>query len=139
MAKRRARATPKGKLKPRPPLRRALQNGQVRRAMKGECDVCGKARAGFVFTEGCEEVSSSPGRSYGYCSVECMKKRKNTMRKTENDAALEAGGQAMGGYLEEIGKFNLVDLTKEEWLAALRAMDEARAQHLRDTADHIPF
>lgn len=50
--------------------------------------------------------------------------------------AIEAGGKAAGGYLEQIGKSDLRDLTKDEWLTFLHTFDAARSAVLRDA---IPF
>ena len=48
--------------------------------------------------------------------------------------ALEIGGQEAGKYLETIGKTDLADLTREEWLEFLDRFLKARADAIRRLA-----
>ncbi|MBX9757231.1 MAG: hypothetical protein K2Y29_00530 [Beijerinckiaceae bacterium] len=49
--------------------------------------------------------------------------------KTE---AIKTGGEKAGEYLQSIGKFDLSQLTPDEWFLFLQTFDRARAQALRD-------
>jgi hypothetical protein len=57
-------------------------------------------------------------------------------------AAVEArikGGEAAGAYLEKIGKTDLADMTREEWLDFLLTYDNARSDFLkRQAAEWAP-
>lgn len=98
------------------------------------CDHCGRGVPA-------EHFHGAPG--VVACSLICLNEvvRMRTHKDgrayaaAETDA-IEAGGKAAGAYLEQIGKFDLREMTRDEWLTFLHTFDAQRSAVLRDA---IPF
>lgn len=75
------------------------------------------------------------------CSTDCAEVWMNRQPQNHNEkAALIAGGEAAGAYLDSIGKSDLAALTPSEWSAFCTALFEATCADLRRQAsDWTPF
>lgn len=87
---------------------------------------------GFAFTY--HGTESAP-----FCSMECSEIfmdsfKNNRAINPQEDAAIEAGGSAAGMYLDSIGKFNLSDLSQEEWREFCTTLFHETCQDLRRQA-----
>ena len=99
------------------------------------CPVCQRAGGAITITKG----NGVPAQ---LCSDECAKVY--IMRPEKLDfnekAAVAAGGQAAGAYLESIGKTDLATLTEPQWLRFCETLFAETCADLRRQADDcIPF
>lgn len=109
------------------------------------CHICRREGSGL----GWYDPDHRPRMSviYQSCSVECLNIVIDTKGKyvhtTKNEqAAIEAGGQAGGEYLDSIGKFALDQLSKAEYdeyckRVFVAACEELQTRATNDTA--VPY
>lgn len=100
------------------------------------CDVCRRATDGTSI--------SIPGQPpTAFCSVECarayMRHGAKTLDCSEEQAALK-GGEAAGAYLDEIGVFDLREMTESQWREFCGRLFKGACDELARLADdEIPF
>jgi hypothetical protein len=100
------------------------------------CPVC--ARAGGAVTV--QRAGAKPAMVQ-YCSTECAVQhlRKPDLMPDEK-AAVAAGGEAAGAYLDRIGKTDLATLTEAQWGEFCGTLFKATCAAMRAAADdEIPF
>lgn len=99
------------------------------------CPVCRRASPGVP-------TATSHHGFHHYCSVECLMihiKRPGDLTQSEKEAS-RMGGNSGGQYLDQIGKFDLRDLTDEEFSEFCGRIFTGACDHLRARAeDQIPF
>lgn len=57
----------------------------------------------------------------------------------DEDIAVEHGGDLAGAYLDELGKFDLRELSRREWREFLRRILKGYSARMRDFAEEVPF
>ncbi len=105
------------------------------------CAVCRREPRGFGWFDAIYRVSD-PRRDRStreLCSMRCQDichRRRGMIDPTPNEiAAMRAGGQAAGEYLESIGKTDLAVLTEAEWLTLLEVVITAYQDELARQLD----
>jgi hypothetical protein len=106
----------------------------------GLCAVCRREPRGFGWFDAIYRVSD-PRRDRSYrqlCSRICQDichRRRGMIDPTPNEiAAMQAGGQLAGEYLESIGKSDLVTLSTEEWSTLIKVVVTGYCDTLRGLA-----
>lgn len=102
------------------------------------CGLCHRASTGFAF--------SAPGaRPASFCSMLCSEvwmvahRRKIELTRDEAAAAL-AGGKAAGTFLEQLGRTDMAQLTREEWGEFCSRLARGYFEELQRQADaQAPF
>lgn len=91
--------------------------------MRGLCR-CGRAERGFMFQV--PRHARRLGQDYPvewFCSIKCMDRRAAVKDATHDElAAIEAGGQCGGEYLDSINKTDLAKLSHDEWATFCRCV-----------------
>jgi hypothetical protein len=99
------------------------------------CTVCRREARGFGFEPKLGRVSGRPAVT---CSMRCLDtafRGKGMIDPTPNEqAAMEAGGQLGGEYLDSIGKTDLAALSASEWATFVEAVVTGYCGHLREIA-----
>lgn len=102
------------------------------------CAVCNRAARGIVVT-----LPKLPAAHF--CSFHCSEvwmiaQRRDIPMEPSEERAVAFGGRQAGAYLEEIGKFDLREMTAEEWATFCGRLYRAACDDLSNQAsEHIPF
>ena len=106
----------------------------------GPCAVCRREGRGFGWFDARYKVSD-PRRDRTrrrLCSRTCQDichRRRGMIDPTPNEqAAMAAGGDAAGGYLESIGKSDLATLSQPEWRQLIEIVVTGYCDTLRELA-----
>ena len=89
----------------------------IERHVRNQCALCGAMERGFAYSEGRTEHS----KRWWACSMDHQNHIKGLMQMTPETLneherqAMDAGGEAGGRYLEELGCFDLSDLDRDQW------------------------
>ena len=104
------------------------------------CAVCRREPRGFGWFDASHPVAD-PRRDASrrwLCSTHCQDihhRRRGMIDPTPNEqAAMEAGGEAGGAYLESLGKSDLAALAVEEWRTLIEVIVTGYCDHLRELA-----
>lgn len=106
------------------------------------CTVCQRESAAMTV----QTPTHYMGRDFNrLCSIECATiflrgyKTMRNITRNEREAAF-VGGKSGGAYLDEIGKSDLGDLSREEFTEFCARVFAGACEHLRKIADdEIPF
>jgi len=98
------------------------------------CDTCRRASNGYSIS-----IPNQPVRQF--CSHACARDFMRNPSLTLNErAAILAGGDLGGAYLDSIGKFDLTKLTAAEWAEFCGKIFLGATAKLQEIADdEIPF
>ena len=100
------------------------------------CAVCRREARGFGFDP--LLARRLRGKRAVACSMQCLHivaEANGMIDATPNErAAMQAGGELGGEYLDSIGKTDLSALTPEEWHAFIEAVVTGFCDYLRDVA-----
>lgn len=106
---------------------------------QGPCIVCGRSARGY-------RISFPPGTPQGAtCSIECAETfivalRKQIPIEADEEVAIDAGIDAVGDYLGDLGKTDLAEMTEEEAREIVRRVALAFSESLAKQAhESVPF
>ena len=105
------------------------------------CVICRRASTGIGF----HDRSARPEVWASFCSMECsevyMVARRKKIGLTQDEAnAAQIGGKLAGQYLEQIGKSDMMTMTRPEWARFCHILIEGYTAELQRQADSkVPF
>tara|TARA_R110000868_G_scaffold126673_1_gene333914 strand:- start:224 stop:559 length:336 start_codon:yes stop_codon:yes gene_type:complete len=108
------------------------------------CAICKRSSRGFGFIPKLAGLIAEPEWFCSKKHLDLWKDGASSMDFSPLEKNLVSqAGKAMGEYLESIQKYNLVELTKEEWQQACECLVHeyctGRIKKLDDLNDEIPF
>ena len=104
------------------------------------CAACNRASAGFAFSAPQAQVSP-----VFFCSMRCSEvwmvaHRKGIELTRDEAAAALAGGKVAGAFLEQLGRTDMAQLTREQWGAFCEQLTRGYLEALQRQADaQVPF
>jgi len=104
------------------------------------CAVCNRASAGFAFNAPGAQVLPA-----FFCSMRCSEvwmvaHRKGIELTRDEAAAALAGGKVAGAFLEQLGRTDMAQLTREQWGAFCEQLTRGYLEALQRQADaQVPF
>ena len=104
------------------------------------CAVCNRASAGFAFS-----APGAPEPPSFFCSMRCsevwMVAHRKGIELTRDEAASAlAGGKVAGAFLEQLGRTDMAQLTREQWGAFCEQLARGYLEALQRQADaQVPF